>query len=77
MSSEWTRYKAYAVTFTNKKEPGIPGRRHGEEYGVATACVIAESLIEAATKAQGWLRAKLPPEWYVEEIRVEDDTVIG
>jgi hypothetical protein len=68
--------KAYSVTLTNKSNPGLGGRRHDEQYTVATAIVIAASVPDASQKVERWRKENFDSSFYVEEIRIEDDTVI-
>lgn len=63
--------RAYNVSFTNA--PAGPGRSHKAEY--KSAVVIAGDVIEASQLAEDYGR-KHWPKLHLEEIRLDDDTVI-
>lgn len=63
--------KAYNVSFTNA--PAGPGRHSRHVY--RSAVVIAENVIKASMLAEAYSR-KHWPKLHLEEIRLDDDTVI-
>ena len=66
-------YQAYSVSFTTRPTTG-PGRHH-KVSKYETACVIATSVSDAGEQAERYCKAFLP-KFHVEEIRLDDDTVI-
>lgn len=63
--------KAYNVSFTNA--PSGPGRHSRHVY--RSAVVIADTVSEAGDLADAYCR-KHWPKLHLEEIRLDDDTVI-
>lgn len=65
--------KAFEVSFTNAKGSGHRGRSNKAVY--KSAVVIAADVMEAGRLASEYC-AKYLPKLFVEEIRLDDDTVI-